>query len=509
MAPVLAAARRSVGEIVTAQARRTPGRVAIAQGELHRTYAELDARVSRAVGTLTGLGVGLGDRIAVLSENCAEYLELLLAAAKIGATLACQNVRLTAGELRDCLDLVEPKLILASPGMAPKLDAATAGKTPVIAFGAEWERQLASVESGMAAQAEIDPEAPLLILYTGGTTGTPKGAVLSHRAEIARLSANGWDLGIRPGATNLAWPPFYHMGGMEPALHTLMTGGKVIVEPRFDADRIAAHLAVERFDWVSVLPGAVGALVAAIERAGVAPLGVGACGAMADLVPPDDLCRLTSLLSAPFCNTFGSTETGTPPLSAGRIPPGARDPDLAKLPSPLVDIRLVDEKGREVPDGEIGELAMRGPTLFSGYWRNAAATAQDSRGGWFHMGDLFRRRADGKYEFIDRAKYMIKSGGENIYPAEIERVLMSVAGVGEAVVVKRKDARWGETPVALVGLTDHAVTEATLRERCRAELAGYKQLKEILFVPPERLARTPTGKIPRADLERWLASGPS
>jgi acyl-CoA synthetase (AMP-forming)/AMP-acid ligase II len=144
--------------------------------------------------------------------------------------------------------------------------------------------------------------------------------------------------------------------------------------------------------------------------------------------------------------------------------------------------------------------------LFSGYWRNDAATAQDFRDGWFHMGDLFRRREDGKFVFVDRAKYMIKSGGENIYPAEIERVLMSVVGVREAVVVKRRDARWGEAPVALVSLNNVGLGETELFAACRAELAGYKQPKAIMFVPPERLARTPTGKIPRAALEAWVAS---
>jgi len=173
----------------------------------------------------------------------------------------------------------------------------------------------------------------------------------------------------------------------------------------------------------------------------------------------------------------------------------------------LTEIRLLDEDGRDVEDGSVGELAMRGPTLFSGYWRNEAATAQVFEKSWFHMGDLFRRRADGRFEFVDRAKYLIKSGGENIYPAEIERVLLADPGVADAAVVRRRNARWGEVPVALVVARDASLDLARLAAACRAALAGYKQPKEILVVPAERLARTPTGKIPRAALEAWVALG--
>ena len=161
-----------------------------------------------------------------------------------------------------------------------------------------------------------------------------------------------------------------------------------------------------------------------------------------------------------------------------------------------------------MPDGDVGELAMRGPTLFSGYWRDDAATAEDFRGGWFHMGDMFRRRPDGRYDYVDRRKYLIKSGGENIYPAEIERVLLADPRVADAVVVRRKDARWGEVPVALVVARDAILgCRRTGAARCRAALAGFKQPKEIRLVPPDRIARSTTGKIQRRALEEWVASG--
>jgi fatty-acyl-CoA synthase len=164
----------------------------------------------------------------------------------------------------------------------------------------------------------------------------------------------------------------------------------------------------------------------------------------------------------------------------------------------------VDEGDRDVPPGVPGELAFRGPTCFSGYWNAPDTNARDFRGGWFHMGDMFVRNADGTLDFVDRVKYMIKSGGENVYPAEIERVLLSEPRVADAVVVRRADARWGEVPVAVVAPKDAALTAAELLARCRAELAGYKQPKEIVFVSLDDLPRSTTGKIQRQEVEVWL-----
>jgi fatty-acyl-CoA synthase len=254
------------------------------------------------------------------------------------------------------------------------------------------------------------------------------------------------------------------------------------------------------------MPGAVGALIAALERNNAPPKGVGNCGVMPDLVAPHEIARVTELLGASYCNTFGATETGTAPLSGNRIAPGVIPDNLAKAPSPASEIRLVDADDNDVPEGEVGELAMRGPTLFSGYWRDDAATAEDFRGGWFHMGDMFRRRPDGLYDYVDRRKYLIKSGGENIYPAEIERVLLGDPRVADAVVVRRKDARWGEVPIALVVARGTIPDVGELATRCRAALAGFKQPKEIRLVSPERIARSTTGKIQRRTLEEWVAS---
>jgi fatty-acyl-CoA synthase len=177
---------------------------------------------------------------------------------------------------------------------------------------------------------------------------------------------------------------------------------------------------------------------------------------------------------------------------------------LAKRQNSLCIVRLVDEQGNEVPDGEPGELTMRGPTLFSGYWGAPQINAEVFRNGWYHMGDMLMRTPDGLLVFVDRKKYLIKSGGENIYPAEIERVLMAVPGVTEAAVVRRRDERWGEVPVAFVVRRDPALTEAMLIDACRGVIANYKLPKEVRFLTAEALPRNVSGKVERRLLEALL-----
>ena len=296
------------------------------------------------------------------------------------------------------------------------------------------------------------------------------------------------------------------MGGADQVLGTLLGGGKVIVMEAFDANRIARIVTREPLGWLVLMPGTTERMIAALKAERSAPAGVKAVGVMPDLIPRSEIAELTSLLDAPFPNTFGSTETGSPPCSGSCLPIGVVPERLSKQLSPLCEFRLVDAAGNDVPDETPGEAAVRGPTLFSGYWRADETNAKDFRDGWFHMGDLMVRHEDGTFDFVDRAKYMIKSGGENIYPAEIEQVLLADPRVAEAAVVRRTDARWGEVPVAFVARRDGAPLEdADLFRRCRAELAGYKQPKGIRFIGFDDFPRSASGKVQRHELESLLA----
>lgn len=499
----LRAGQSTLGALFRARARIDPAATALVEDDRRWTYAALNERVNRLAHVLAREGIGRGDRIALLSQNCAAYIEIELAAAKLGAIVAAVNWRLAAPELGHCIRLAEPRIVMVAERHAEALARLDLEPTRTITLGAEYEARLARA-SCLEPPEVAAPEDGLIILYTSGTTGLPKGAVISHRAMIARALAFTHDLRLAPEDGFVAWAPLFHMVSTDHALATLLCGGTVMVVDGFQPERLIEVALQERIGWFVLIPGMIEPLLGALRGRPFQPRGIRAIGAMADLVPPHQIAEITAALGAPYANTFGATETGLPPGTADLVPVGTTPADLAKRQSSFCEVRLVDPDDREVPDGEPGECAIRGPTVFSGYWRAPDVNAEDFRGGWFHMGDVFARRPDGRLAFVDRAKYMIKSGGENIYPAEIERVLLADPRVHDAIVVRRADARWGEVPVAVVARNDQGLAAADLLARCRAELAGYKQPKEIHFVAFETLPRSTTGKIQRHEVEAWL-----
>ena len=500
------AAASTVKGLFRARALQYPEHVAIEHAGRSLTYRQLLGRVDRLARVLSLHGIGHGSRIAILSENRPEYLELFLAAASLGAVVACQNWRLAAPELKRCLGLAEPHIVFVSPRFVTALaDAEHVGGATV--FGDEYETTLAAV-TPLSDEMPVDPEDPLLMLFTSGTTGLPKAALISHRAEIARNLVLHAEYGIAGTDTFVAWSPLYHMGGVDYSLSTLMSGGKVIVLDGFDAKKLREVVEREPIGWLLLMPGMVANFADELERHGTQPKGIKLCGVMADLVPPVEIGRVTRLLGAPYANTFGATETGCPPGSANPIAVGVVPSRLSKEQSPYCEIRLVDAEDRDVPIGAPGELCIRGPTLFSGYFRADEANSHDFRGGWFHLGDVFIRNAEGTLDFVDRVKYLIKSGGENIYPAEIERIMLQDPRVIEVAVVRKKDTKWGEIPIAFVARRDDALTKNDLVERCRSELARYKLPKDVLFIDASEFPRSASGKIVRHELEKRL-EGPS
>lgn len=484
-----------------ARVRVHPERIALEDGAQVRTYRELEGRSIALCSVLQSRGVTRGSRVALLAENRSEYLEVFLACARLGAMVACQSPRLTPTELQHCLNLVEPTVTLVSPKHAERLP--TLGHAPIL-LGAEYESLLASAKA-LPEPDDVDPEDGLLILYTSGTTGLPKGAVISQRAEIARNFVVHAEFGVEPDDTFVAWSPLYHMGAAEYSLGTLLSGGTVIVVDGFDRTRLADLVRDRELGWLLLMPGMVSKFATELRERNVKPRHIRLCGVMADLVPREDIAEITRLLQAPYSNTFGATETGCPPGAASLIPIGVVPEKLSKTQSAYAEVRLVDPDDCEVPDGTPGELCMRGPTLFSGYFRAPEVNAHDFRGGWFHMGDVFVRNPDGTLDFVDRVKYLIKTGGENVYPAEIERVLLADPRVADAAVVRRRDARWGEVPVAFVARHDESLAESDLYERCRTELAGYKQPKEIRFIAFDAFPRSASGKVQRHELEKLIS----
>ena len=493
----------AIGALFHTRVRANPTHRAVVDGDRVMTYEALEERSNQLANALLSQGLRQGDRVGLLARNRLEYVEVELAAAKAGLIVACLNWRLADRELRHCINLVEASVLIVQEELAQTLDRLDLKEHRRIMLGGDYEAFLDSGTSDFP-DLDIDPENGLVILYTSGTTGLPKGALISHRAMVARAMCFASEQNIPIGDNFCAWPPFYHMASTDQALATLLRGGTVHVVDGYEPDLMIEILEREEMGLFILIPGMVGQFAAILEAQKVKVKGVGRCGAMADLVPREDIAAVTRALNAPYSNTFGATETGMPPASSSALPIGLAPTNLAKRQSAFCDLRLVDPDDNEVPIGTPGEVAMRGPTLFSGYWNADETNEKDFRNGWFHMGDVLRRNADGTLDYVDRVKYMIKSGGENIYPAEIEQVMLADERVQEVVVVRRPDRKWSEVPVAFVVPADPSLTENDLMDLCRENLSSYKRPKDIIFLADGDLPRSTSGKVQRHELEARL-----
>ncbi len=485
----------NVGGMFASQARQHPDAIALVSDGRDLSYGELNERVNRLAHVMQGQGVEPGERVGLLARNCMEYVEINLAAAKIGAVNVALNWRLSAFELHHCIELTTPKMLISQPGYLDDLYS--------LDIGPDYEAALAAA-SPEEPKIDAGGEDGLIIIFTSGTTGLPKGALVSHRAIIARAAIYGAETGAPAKDTFVAWTPLFHMGSNDFTFATLLRGGKVIVVDGYQPQMLADIVETEMVHYLTVIPGMIMDFIEVLKARKVRPKYIGMIGAMADLVPRQQLAEITTLLHAPYLNTFGSTETGMPPATGNHVSIGVAPTSLSKRQNDLCEIRLVDEEGGEVADGEPGELTIRGPSLFSGYWNNDQANAEAFRGGWFHMGDVFRRNPDGTLDFVDRVKYMIKSGAENIYPAEIEQHILAHPQISDAAVVRRPDARWGEVPVLFAARTDDTLTAEDLIATCEGKLARYKLPKAVHFIDFDDFPRSTTGKILRHELEARL-----
>lgn len=521
--PVRLAAQLSVYDQFRESVRRHPDKPSLVDKQRRFTYAQTLSRVDALAAHFKATGLKSGDRIAVLAENCIEYIEIHLAAGSLGAVVACQNWRLQPRELAHCFNLVSPSLLCFSSRFEEAARQLLAnGSTPALCLQDGYESALSDQESvlnvqetalsdGKKALSDVsptDPETGLLILYTSGTTGPAKAALISHRALTARMTLLRTDLDVTAEDGFVAWSPMFHMGGSEHSLSTLMMGGAVFVADGFDVEYIVELIATKKLGWLLLVPATIDPLLAALDKAGANALGIKRVGAMADLLPKKQIQQISQRLQAPFLNSFGATETGIAPASRGVIAVGEAPSRLSKSLNSLCALTLVDEQGLAVAQGAVGEAAVKGPTLFSGYWGDEAANAKCFLNGWFRMGDLFRKNQDGTIDFCGRAKYLIKSGGENIYPAEIEELLLADRRIKDAIVVAAQDDKWGEVPVAVVAAeeTDETALQSDLLAICRSELAHYKCPKQILLIDFGELPRSSSGKIVRNELQEWLRS---
>ena len=499
-------------DVVGWWARVRPDRVAVVdrQRDARLTYAELDAASEAWARTLRALGVAAGDRVALLAGNRAESLALFGGCLRTGAVLLPLNWRLAAPELSGVLADAEPRLIVGEGRF--RLAAEEAAR--MAGMAARWvdlddeaPRLLRAAGDDGVAHVRAEPEAPTMLLYTSGSTGRPKGAVLPHRQLFynAVATAAGWELGagdVAPAAT-----PLFHTGGWHVfTTPLLLVGGTVVLFNQFEAADFLDGLTAERCTVAFSVPTQITMLVESARWGQPLP-------ALRYLISggapcPPSLAERVRAAGIRFREGFGLTECG-PNCFATSDEAALARPGSVGWPVPFLEMRLVAEGGREAAVGEPGELLLRGPQAFAGYWRDPARTAEVvDADGWLHTGDLALRDADDAYRICGRRKEMYISGGENVFPGEVEAALADCAGVQEAVVVGVPDAKWGEVGCAfVVARAGHALGERELVAAARLRLAGYKVPRRVVLL--DALPRLGSGKADRRALAALAAGEPA
>jgi fatty-acyl-CoA synthase len=472
------------------------------------TYAALHARIEQAASALkSACGVNRGDRVAILSLNRPDYLILLYACARLGALLVPLNWRLAVSEQMFILSDARIKVLVLEQGFAAILpaleeklpDAAAIGLDFTPPRGDTWSSLLTRAR-GDGRNPHTDLSCPLLIVYTSGTTGRPKGAVLRQDALLWNGVMSQHMHGLTSDDHVLTVLPFFHVGGLNiqttPALHH---GATVTIHSRFAADATLAAFERDRPTLTVLVPAIIQAITEHPSWTTTNLSSLKAISTGSTIVPQLLIDRFVDR-GVPVLQVYGSTET-CPIAVYTRLGGDLSRKGSTGLAGLCCEAAILDDAGNELPPGVAGEIAVRGPNVFFEYWGNEEATRQTLHDGWYRSGDIGRRDADGYFWVHDRKKNLIISGGENIYPAEVERVLMEHPDVVECGVIGRTDPRWDEVPVAYVIRRFKAEVGAEdLKAHAQSQLARFKVPREIVFV--EELPRTALGKVQHFMLRR-------
>lgn len=502
----------TVPDILRVRARTRPHDTAVHYEGRQTTYAELDARSNRVAQALARAGVGAGDRVAFLSTNVPEYLDVLFGTTKLNAVIVPINWRLTPHEVALLVADVSPSVMVVGDGYE-SYPAAMGHSLPydchVIALNPESGNYL-SFDDWVSACSFSDlgvtpsPDDLALLLYTSGTTGLPKGAMHTHAGVIALLDVFA-ELGrLSERSIVLSMVPMFHIGGTAWALAAMWAGGEVVILPTVDPERIVNTVRDLRVTYVVCAPAVIQRMleVPGVHEMDFASWDMFHYGGSA--IAPSVLKRAVDVFDCDFMQGLGMTECGI----ITSLPPSAHDPErhaeLLRSCGQVVrgtELKIVDVASeKEAAVGDVGELWVRSPAVMKGYWRQPEATALTlTADGWLRTGDAARVDDAGWYFVEDRLKEMIVSGAENVYPTEVENVIMMHEAVAECAVIGVPDENWGEAVKAVIVMRDgRQVTDKALIAFCRERLAGYKCPKSIDRVAS--LPRTPSGKVVKNEL---------
>ncbi len=503
--------------VLAHHAGRTPDKaITVFEGE-SLTYRDMAERAVALAGGLARSGVGRGEVVALLSYNCPEFLETIFAANFLGAIAMPINWRLAAPEVRYILEHSGARALVCDGPLVDLADEATRGmEASLVRACISWQGQLngwTTLEelrstTNNAVRISTAADDVHRLMYTSGTTGRPKGVMITHANLAWKNLAHVIEFGFTGADLGLACGPLYHVGALDLTTTSLIAAGATtIIHRSFEAAAAVDELERSRVSTVWLAPAMVNAIMALpdIEDRDLSSVRVVVNGGEKMPIPLIERIQRT-FPSAWFADAYGLTETVSGDTFLDRESMVRKLGSVGR-PCLYVEIDIWDDQRRSLAAGEPGEIVIRSPKVFKGYWRDAAATDAAFAGGWFHTGDIGVRDDDGYLFIVDRLKDMIVSGGENIASSEIERVLYEHDDVLEVAVVGRPDQRWGEVPVAFVVLRqDAGVTEAGLLDHCRGQLARFKVPKTITFL--DALPRNPSGKVLKRELREGSSRSP-
>ena len=491
---------RNIPELLQQRAAAAPDKIFLFSeaDERQFTYAEFVAAVRRATGMLAARGIRKGDVVSLLLPNSVEYIIAYFACWELGALAGPVNGHLKAQEIEFVVSNSEAKLMLINSAFVGKVESLD---VPRVVFDDESEATR-GFEQQKADQIGEDDDA--IIIYTSGTTGKPKGCLLTHGNVIANARQISQWLGFTESDRLLTIMPLFHMNAVSvTTMSALYAGGSTVVSQKFSASRfwnIISDYQITSFGSVATMLSMLLATYPDGVPAGLKTdqLRFAMCGSAP--VPAEVLRRFEKTFNCLVVEGYGLSESTC--RSTFNPPDQRRRPGSCGLPIGN-EMRVVDDDDNDVPDGELGEIVLRGENILKGYFKNAAATATAFRNGWFRTGDIGYRDADGFYFIVDRKSDMIIRGGENIYPREIDEVLYQHPQIAAAAVIGVPDELYGEDVAAVVVLKpDAKVSEQELIEFCKARLADYKCPKTVRFV--DDIPKGPTGKLLKRELAQMF-----
>jgi acyl-CoA synthetase (AMP-forming)/AMP-acid ligase II len=498
-----------VGDIATNNARRYPNKRALVEGDRVHRWSQLDERARRLAGLMLRRGLSPGDRVVVIARNCIEWPEISFGLAKAGLIAVPVNVRLAPDELAHVRDDSGARAAIVHADQLDRFAAELTDLAPVLVVGADYEDALSAAQPDPPC-VPISPDDVAVILYTSGTTGRAKGVMNTHRGLLYQAADTNLVTEADRSDVMLATTPFFTAGGMVRTVSWLYLGQTMVIHQRFDPNAVIDEIERSAITFTTFIPTMLQRTLAILENgpprdmSSLRRISYGSAP-----VPPGLARKAMELLGCDLQQRYGLTECGG--QATILTPQDHRDIVAGKTSiatscgqeTPMCSIRVIDSDGVELPRGEVGEIVIASAANAIGYWNRPEQTAQTFRPDGLRTGDVGYLDGENYLHITGRKTDMIISGGFNVYPAEIERVIAHHPGVELVVVVGVPDPEWGETPVAVVmpksHVTDHETLTSELVVLCRAELAGYKQPRRFTY--RDELPLGPAGKI----LKRQIA----